>query len=645
MSQNTIKIDNIYQEVFNEDPQKIKELFSTGKTGGIFQCESQLGGAASKNIQPDSIEDLSNLVSVIRPGTLNFKFPDGKSATEHFYLRHNKLEDAVFDPPCLEPYLIDTQGIILFQEQSLNIAKGLAGFSGSEAMTLQKGISKKKADVIAEIRPKFIAGCVAKGMSESDAENIYNQIETSNRYSFNKCVSKNTLIRTTAGNISVEKLYTFKNKGFGYSMDSAGNINTNQIVNVYYSGRQEVYRLTLVNHKYIDTTLNHKFPTNLGERQLSEINTNTQIYTENGLVGVKSIEFVKEQDVYDVEMAGPNHNFVTSQGIVTCNSHAVSYSYISYVCAYLKAHYLKEFMVATLRFAKHKIDHYNEIEKLVKECKLFGLDIRPPSIINHCTEFTYINDAIYFGLSDIKGVGEGQAEKLVAAVKNIDINNWYQVLMSIKDLNKTTVQNTILVGAFSHIKIARRKMLDDYQNLRLLTKGEIAWVNENWANFESLPKLIESLIPYATKQRADKLNSLLQLILDPAESLKDSVEDITVAERELLGANVSFNNIDKIGRLGNTTVQEFKEGKTLKQHTIVAEIKNIKQHIIKSGNSAGKTMVFLSILDQTAEMDAVVFANTYEEYGGFLSLGRCLTFVGVRSDKGSFVINEIKEIK
>lgn len=648
-----ITVENIYQ--IPDRDILTYQLLKTGLTAGIFQYENTaLLGPLLRKAVTESIDDMAAMASIIRPGTLNFKF-DGESATNHYVKRSAGEEDDIFDPPQLEPILKDTHGLFLYQEQSLRAAKELAGFSGSEAMRLQKGISKKKADVIMEVKPLFIKGCVSKGMSESDAENIFSQIETSNRYSFNKCISKNTLIRTTAGNISVERLYHLKNKGFGYSMDSAGNIKVNEIVDVYYSGRQKVYRLTLVNHKYIDTTDNHRFPTNFGELKLSDINeevrfgclklyteNDLKIYTENGLVEPKSVEFIGEQDVYDIEMTAPNHNFLTSQGIVTCNSHAVSYSYISYVCAYLKAHFLKEFMVATLRFAKHKIDHYNEIDKLVKECKQFGLDIRPPSILKPCIDFTYIDNKIYFGLSNIKGIGEAQAEKLMALTY---VGDWYPLLLSIKNLNKTTVENSILVGVFSHIKMARRKMLDDYRNLKLLTNKEMDWVDENWKNYTSLASLIEGLIPHATKQRIEKLKSLLQLILDPAESLKDSVEDITAAEKDLLGANVSFNNIDKIEKLGTTTIEEFKEGKVLKQHSIIAEIKNIKQHIIKNGNSAGKTMVFLNILDQTSNMDCVVFANVYEEYGGYLSVGRCLNFIGVRGDKGGFVVNQIKDIR
>lgn len=632
--QKIINIKNIYQ--IPDKDILTYSLLKTGLTGGIFQYENvQLLGPLLKKAVTECIDDMAAMASIIRPGTLNYKF-DGESATNHYVKRSCGEEDDIFDPPQLEEILNETHGLFLYQEQAISAAKKLAGFSGSEAMTLQKAISKKKADIIIQLKPLFIKGCVSKGMSQEDAENIYNQIETSNRYSFNKCLEENTLVPTRFHGIRKIKDIYIGETIFSHSAQLCS------VINKYNNGIINCIKITCQDGEVLECSINHKIKCKYGILPLYMIlGLDIPVICGGKII---SVEDVGPKQCYDLEVDSKDHLFLAN-GIFVSNSHAVSYSYISYVCAYLKAHYLKEFMMATLRFAKHKIDHYNEIEKLVKECKLFGLDIRPPSIINHCTEFTYINGAIYFGLSDIKGVGEGQAEKLVAAVKNIDINNWYQVLMSIKDLNKTTVQNTILVGAFSHIKMARRKMLDDYQNLRLLTKGEMAWVNENWANFESLPKLIEGLLPHATKQRADKLNSLLQLILDPAESLKDSVEDITAAERELLGANVSFNNIDKIERLGNTTVQEFKEGKTLKQHTIVAEIKNIKQHIIKSGNSAGKTMVFLSILDQTAEMDAVVFANTYEEYGGFLSLGRCLTFIGVRSDKGSFVINEIKEIK
>ena len=166
--------------------EKTWNLFKDGYTKGIFQLESQLGRSWSKRLEPTNIEELSALISIIRPGTLK-AMSEGKSMTQHYVDRKHGKDEVSYIDDALESILGATHGVLVYQEQAMRIAQKLAGFNLQEADDLRKAIGKKKADLMAKIRVKFINGCREVGMvSEESAKEIFGWIEKSARYSFNK---------------------------------------------------------------------------------------------------------------------------------------------------------------------------------------------------------------------------------------------------------------------------------------------------------------------------------------------------------------------------------------------------------------------------------------------------------------------------
>src|SRR5207245_1462908 len=99
-----------------------------------------------------------------------------------------------YSDPRLRPITEDTYGVILYQEQSMRIAKELAGFSGPEADNLRKAIGKKNRKAMAELKPKFFEGCRASGTDERVIEELWSVNEASADYSFNKCASFDTRV-------------------------------------------------------------------------------------------------------------------------------------------------------------------------------------------------------------------------------------------------------------------------------------------------------------------------------------------------------------------------------------------------------------------------------------------------------------------
>ena len=166
--------------------KKAWDLICSGKTKGVFQLESNLGKSWAKRVKPRNIEELAALISIIRPGTLK-AIQDGKSMTQRFVDRKNLKEDITYLHPSLKPILKGTQGVLVYQEQSMQIAQQLAGFSLQEADNLRKAIGKKKADLMAKVKKQFLKGSIEQGvLTKEEAEEIFSWIEKSSRYAFNK---------------------------------------------------------------------------------------------------------------------------------------------------------------------------------------------------------------------------------------------------------------------------------------------------------------------------------------------------------------------------------------------------------------------------------------------------------------------------
>ena len=179
----SISID--YENIDHECPQTW-ELIGSGNTKGVFQLESSLGKGWSKKLEPWNIEELSALISIIRPGTLR-AILDGKSLTQHYVDRKHDREPTEYLDPALEKVLDSTYGVLCYQEQAMRIAQELAGFNLQEADVLRKAIGKKKADVMAKCEKTFMEGCKKTGVvSEEKAKEIFGWIRESQKYSFNK---------------------------------------------------------------------------------------------------------------------------------------------------------------------------------------------------------------------------------------------------------------------------------------------------------------------------------------------------------------------------------------------------------------------------------------------------------------------------
>jgi len=156
------------------------QLCCEGKTTGVFQLESDGMKDLMRRLKPGVFEDMVALVALYRPGPLGSNMID-----EFIQGKHGKVK-INFTLPQLEPILKETYGVILYQEQVMRIAQVLANYSLAEADELRKAIGKKKPEVMAKHRERFIEGSVNNGVSRETAERLFELIEKFGGYGFNK---------------------------------------------------------------------------------------------------------------------------------------------------------------------------------------------------------------------------------------------------------------------------------------------------------------------------------------------------------------------------------------------------------------------------------------------------------------------------
>lgn len=168
-----------FKQVNMNDP-RVWALFQNGDTKGLFQVESQLGRQWCKIIKPSNIDELSALLSLIRPGGL-----EAGMAEKFAKIKHGEMEPEYIHPSLI-PILEKTYSCLVFQEQILEICVKIAGFNEVEADLARRAVGKKLPEEMMKVEKMFLDGCIKTGIvSEDIAKAIFAWIQKSVRYLFN----------------------------------------------------------------------------------------------------------------------------------------------------------------------------------------------------------------------------------------------------------------------------------------------------------------------------------------------------------------------------------------------------------------------------------------------------------------------------
>ena len=174
------KKDKINLSKISLDDQKTLKLFQEGKTTGVFQFESSGMKRYLKKLKPTNFEDVIAMVALYRPGPLN------SGMSDEFIDRKNGKKKIVYKHSIMENALKNTYGVIVYQEQVMQLSKDMAGFTGGQADTLRKGMGKKIAELMEKMKKKFIEGCVKNKISEKIAKDTFSDMQKFAEYGFNR---------------------------------------------------------------------------------------------------------------------------------------------------------------------------------------------------------------------------------------------------------------------------------------------------------------------------------------------------------------------------------------------------------------------------------------------------------------------------
>jgi DNA polymerase-3 subunit alpha len=160
------------------DDAKTYELFSRGDTVGTFQFESDGMRKWLRELRPTRFEDLIAMNALYRPGPMDY-------IPQFIECKHGRKK-ITYDLPEMEPFLSDTYGVTVYQEQVMLLSQKLAGFTGGQADTLRKAMGKKQKDTLAKMKNDFITGAVKNGHSQGICTKIWSDWESFAEYAFNK---------------------------------------------------------------------------------------------------------------------------------------------------------------------------------------------------------------------------------------------------------------------------------------------------------------------------------------------------------------------------------------------------------------------------------------------------------------------------
>ncbi len=500
------------------------DLIGTGRTLSIFQLEKPLGKQWAAKLRPRSIEHMAALGALLRPGCLKALDAEGISMTEHYCRRKNGEEATTYFHPTLENALSKTYGILVFQENALQICRDVAGFSDQEADDLRRAIGKKKPEEMARSKTLFLKKATELGkVTAEEAATIFDWIEKGQRYLFVK-------------------------------------------------------------------------------------------------------------------------------------AHATAYAIAGYITAYIKTHFPLQHFAAALAYAQDGQDAYDEIKAVALDARLMGAKVCPPLLRFGKNHFHSDGEKIYFGISDIRGIGETVLDKFDLWMEEAGITldaDWITFLIKVLDRAPSTVANALIEVGALEFPLTRKRMLVEYDIWHnKLTDKEKEWIITQREKQEDAP--LEILLQTAakprkegggcaTKKRVEVVGSLLRTLSDPPYPLTDTPDWIISVEKDRLGVALSFGELSKYAVNRATHVcKDISDG--FKKYAVLA-VRLFRVSVVKTkrGKNPGREMAFLGVSDNTELENVVVFPDVFAEAKDLLSEGN-VVFIAGALDKGSFKVEKVYAI-
>ncbi|NDJ75565.1 MAG: DNA polymerase III subunit alpha [Chloroflexi bacterium] len=630
------------------------EMMGRGETIGVFQLESQGMRRMLTDMRPQKFEHIVAGISLYRPGPLEY--------IPTFNRRLHGEEAVEYKHPNLQSILEETYGIIVYQEQLMQIGAELFGYSLGEADLMRRAVSKKKKEALQEHRQTFVERGPEHGVDADSANAIFDDIEFFARYGFNKCVTGDTQVidADTGRLVRIEDVFAGRamlERTVTLDTDSL-RLTVGDVSHVMENGIKPVFRLKTTLGREITATANHPFYTLDGWRQLGDLTPGDQIAVPRRLPGgvsvgacptdgwrnaplqrgdrfvgaeqalptaksvvgqtislqvgdiawdaIATIQPAGEQMTYDLTVPGP-HNFVAND-IIVHNSHAADYAVITCQTAFLKCHYPHEFMAALMSVQR---DDSAKVSLFAADCHRMGIQVLPPDVNKSLMDFDIetLADgerAIRFGLAAVKNVGVGPLEHIIA---RREAGGEFQDLddfcrrVDMRVVQKRALESLIRVGALD--MFGHRPSL-------LAALDRIASFSIDHHKAQDVGQM--SLFGEATGVDFGSADSLLDNLPEMPDVDK---REMLRWEKELVGLYVTDHPLSDLAEQFahaniHTVAELVDEGERMQDRRVqVAGLVTDIRHII---TKKGDPMAILTLEDITGTISIVMFPRTWGEY-------------------------------
>nr|DAJ68368.1 MAG TPA: DNA polymerase III, alpha subunit [Caudoviricetes sp.] len=460
-----IKLD-LYKDIPLDDPM-VFEYIKKGFLNDVFHFGAKGLSSYCVQMQPESLDEMGICAALYRPGPI-----ENNIHNEYILTKRGEMEKDA--PIGGEKVLSKSKNFLVYQEDIMRLCQELADFDLEATDSVRKCIGKKLTSKIKTFGDKFVEGYVKKfgdkGVTEEYARDLWKQMEEFGKYSFNKCLHGDEKIYPNE--LTIKELYE---KGVedipAITMDKYGSFIPTKVKEIRYAGKRFIYKIQTSDGATVKCSGNHKFPTPEGHKYAFLLRKGDVLYTYKHEMRINVeiifIDVVDVEPTYDVEIDHPEHNFVTGEGIVTCNSHAIAYSRNGYNCIWLKIHYPIEFWSVTFSYAELKDYPYyiNEIQESGE------IEIRPVDInksgINIVSDIK--TNSMYWALNSVKQCGE-KAQQFIAEEREkngefFSLDEFIdRCIVKNSPVNKSVIENLIYSGAFDKLE----KIEHPAERLRLI---------------------------------------------------------------------------------------------------------------------------------------------------------------------------------
>ena len=484
------------------------DMYAKGYTLGLNQAEKPKSTEKVMRYKPRNISEMSAFVAGIRPAFQSMI--NTLLERRHFSYGIPSLDKLLQTPEMPDSF-------ILYQEQMMKVLQ-YGSFTPPESYSSIKAIAKKHPEKVLPLKERFLKGFASRliadeGVSEDVAEktsqDVWTIISDACGYGFNSCLTGDTkimrpdcgngytptiaemyLIRNSrayaeeTGHLSLHKKYRRHGYGKALSLCEDFRVRENQIVDIRYAGTRTVYAITTSQGRTVRCTDNHKFPIGSYDNlvEAKELSVGDELFvrdpyksaaSEEGQTvhteAIVSIQELGTEDVYDVEMADPYHNFVLDNSIITGNSHSVSVACDSLYGAYAKAHHPYEFYATLMENYSEKGDKTRISQAKVEMAKAFGIHVAPCRFRQDNRGF-YIdkaNHSISDSLTSVKHISMRVAEALYH-MRDGAYPTFVDLLVDLTESPAFTSQSiTVLIKSKYFAEFGgNKKLLDVYQEFR-----------------------------------------------------------------------------------------------------------------------------------------------------------------------------------